>query len=384
MLARRMGARQCAPKRGGCMHHRICRRVASPSSVSDRWVAASPPISTAPVFWEAPGMRSEAAVAAARLSDARASPPPADLAAFPFILFVVPGSREIGEAIRGKHGLLSRPHPGQILVDLTTSNPAETRRLAEAAEAAGRAYVDCGMSGGAFGADAGKLTLMVGGSPDAVARCGPVFERIAAQVFHLGADGSRPYHEARPQPRLPRDLLRHRRGLPPRRAGRARSRRGRRACSTPATRAASSARSAFRSTSSRALSTAARACRTSPRTCTWPRILPRELGQASPYGSLTTALLQQALDDGLAERDFTTLYKHFEQLVRQPSGSPRARQLMTEQRFPLALHTWTLDTTPLDAAIAAARRGGFDAMELRRPISTAASSAGSPTRRCST
>ena len=39
---------------------------------------------------------------------------------------------------------------------------------------------------------------------------------------------------------------------------------------------------------------------------------------------------------------------------------------MTEQRFPLALHTWTLDTTPLDAAIAAARRGGFDAMELRR------------------
>jgi 2-keto-myo-inositol isomerase len=39
---------------------------------------------------------------------------------------------------------------------------------------------------------------------------------------------------------------------------------------------------------------------------------------------------------------------------------------MTEQRFPLALHTWTLDTTPLDVAIAAARRGGFDAMELRR------------------
>jgi len=39
---------------------------------------------------------------------------------------------------------------------------------------------------------------------------------------------------------------------------------------------------------------------------------------------------------------------------------------MIEGRFPLALHTWTLDTTPLDVAIAAARRGGFDAMELRR------------------
>jgi sugar phosphate isomerase/epimerase len=33
---------------------------------------------------------------------------------------------------------------------------------------------------------------------------------------------------------------------------------------------------------------------------------------------------------------------------------------------PLALHTWTLDTTPLDQALAAARRTGWDAVELRR------------------
>jgi 2-keto-myo-inositol isomerase len=32
----------------------------------------------------------------------------------------------------------------------------------------------------------------------------------------------------------------------------------------------------------------------------------------------------------------------------------------------LALHTWTVDTTPLDQALAAARAGGFDAVELRR------------------
>lgn len=35
-------------------------------------------------------------------------------------------------------------------------------------------------------------------------------------------------------------------------------------------------------------------------------------------------------------------------------------------RWPLALHTWTLDTTPLATAISAARLGGFDALELRR------------------
>ncbi len=32
----------------------------------------------------------------------------------------------------------------------------------------------------------------------------------------------------------------------------------------------------------------------------------------------------------------------------------------------LALHTWTVDTTPLDEALAAARSGGFEAVELRR------------------
>lgn len=32
----------------------------------------------------------------------------------------------------------------------------------------------------------------------------------------------------------------------------------------------------------------------------------------------------------------------------------------------LALHTWTVDTTPLEQALAAAKAGGFDAVELRR------------------
>ncbi len=32
----------------------------------------------------------------------------------------------------------------------------------------------------------------------------------------------------------------------------------------------------------------------------------------------------------------------------------------------IALHTWTVDTTPLEGALAAAKAGGFDAIELRR------------------
>lgn len=36
------------------------------------------------------------------------------------------------------------------------------------------------------------------------------------------------------------------------------------------------------------------------------------------------------------------------------------------QHFELALHTWTIDTTPLDVALEATAKAGFDAVELRR------------------
>jgi sugar phosphate isomerase/epimerase len=39
---------------------------------------------------------------------------------------------------------------------------------------------------------------------------------------------------------------------------------------------------------------------------------------------------------------------------------------MTEKFGRLALHMWTIDTTPLPAALEAAKQGGFDAVELRR------------------
>jgi len=50
------------------------------------------------------------------------------------------------------------------------------------------------------------------------------------------------------------------------------------------------------------------------------------------------------------------------------SGRARRREkiAMTDLTHRLALHTWSIDTTPLRAALDAARAGGFDAMELRR------------------
>ena len=46
------------------------------------------------------------------------------------------------------------------------------------------------MTGGAAGADAGTLTLMVGGEAEDVAACQPALEAISKVIFHLGPVGA--------------------------------------------------------------------------------------------------------------------------------------------------------------------------------------------------
>jgi len=111
------------------------------------------------VAWDLSGKALQAAV----LSQAVALKSPDAFDAARAVLFIVPSSTEIRAVLCEQGGLLSRPHQHQVLIDLTTSHPTATRELAALAAATGREYVDCGMTGGAKAADAGRLTLMVGG-----------------------------------------------------------------------------------------------------------------------------------------------------------------------------------------------------------------------------
>jgi len=106
------------------------------------------------------------------------------------LLFAVPSSHQIAQAAIGENGFAGRSAPGQIIVDLTTSDPDVTRNLARSLTESGWHYVDAAMTGGAAGADAGTLTLMIGGEENAVAYCRPVFDAFAQKTFHLGPTGS--------------------------------------------------------------------------------------------------------------------------------------------------------------------------------------------------
>ena len=134
-----------------------------------------------------------APAARARLAGVRgvAIEPPGEMArACRVIFFVVPGSAEIAQCLNGTKGVLANARRGLALYDLTSSDPARTRTLARRAAAKGIAYLDAGMSGGAAGADAGALTLMIGGDRRAYIRTRALLAPISSNRFYLGGSGA--------------------------------------------------------------------------------------------------------------------------------------------------------------------------------------------------
>jgi 3-hydroxyisobutyrate dehydrogenase len=92
--------------------------------------------------------------------------------------------------IRGPDGLLAHVRPGQVIVDLSTANPASTRALHDELAAKGTRFLDAGISGGAAAADKGTLTLMVGGDAAALEAVRPLLAAFSAHVHHMGGSGT--------------------------------------------------------------------------------------------------------------------------------------------------------------------------------------------------
>jgi 3-hydroxyisobutyrate dehydrogenase len=87
-------------------------------------------------------------------------------------------------------GLLDAVEPGGLVVDMGSSDPTQTRELAAAAAARDIGYVDAPVSGAVVGAEAGTLTIMFGGSAEALARCQPLFAALGKKVVHAGPVGA--------------------------------------------------------------------------------------------------------------------------------------------------------------------------------------------------
>ncbi|MEI7793194.1 MAG: NAD(P)-dependent oxidoreductase [Thermoleophilia bacterium] len=87
---------------------------------------------------------------------------------------------------------MATPAPPLFIVDTSTIAPAAAREAAGMAAAGGCEYLDCPVSGGPPGADAGTLAIMCGGSAAGIAAAAPVLNAIGdpAKRVHCGPVGS--------------------------------------------------------------------------------------------------------------------------------------------------------------------------------------------------
>lgn len=97
-----------------------------------------------------------------------------------------------GPAVRSvllDQGVLDAMPSGGLVVDMGSVDPATDRALADAAEARGLDYLDAPVSGGVVGAEAGTLSIFVGGTEAAARRATPVLE-VLGRPKHLGPLGA--------------------------------------------------------------------------------------------------------------------------------------------------------------------------------------------------
>ena len=92
----------------------------------------------------------------------------------------------IGAAEPGVFDSLAK---GSTVVVHSTIHPATCRQLATLAAERGIGFLDAPISGGANGAEAGTLAIMVGGDADTLANVRDVLDAMASNVFHVGGTG---------------------------------------------------------------------------------------------------------------------------------------------------------------------------------------------------
>lgn len=115
----------------------------------------------------------------------------ADLAASCDVIFLcLPTSQHVREVIFGTDGLATALRPGTLIIDQTTGDPTETRRMAAELAARDIGLVDAPVSGGAQGATAGTISIMVGASAELLDRARPFLDAISSNVFHAGDVGA--------------------------------------------------------------------------------------------------------------------------------------------------------------------------------------------------
>ncbi len=105
------------------------------------------------------------------------------------ILTVVSDSPDVEAVYLGPDGVCSQLKPDSLCIDMSTIDPETAKRVGLCVQQSGGGFLDAPVSGGKNGAEAGTLSIMVGGDEADVARARPIFDAIGKTVVHCGPIG---------------------------------------------------------------------------------------------------------------------------------------------------------------------------------------------------
>jgi 2-hydroxy-3-oxopropionate reductase len=106
------------------------------------------------------------------------------------VITVLPDSPDVEAVVLGPNGVADGIREGALYIDMSTIVPAVSRRIATVLCEHGVDAVDAPVSGGEPAARAGNLSIMAGGSDEAVERARPIFEVLGKATTHIGPPGA--------------------------------------------------------------------------------------------------------------------------------------------------------------------------------------------------
>jgi len=107
------------------------------------------------------------------------------------VIFAIVGyPADVRGVFLGADAVLAGCSAGNIVVDMTTSQPSLAVEIAEAAAAIGVHAIDAPVSGGDVGAREARLSIMIGGEKDAVEALTPCWEAMGKTIVHQGGPGA--------------------------------------------------------------------------------------------------------------------------------------------------------------------------------------------------
>jgi 4-hydroxybutyrate dehydrogenase/sulfolactaldehyde 3-reductase len=132
-----------------------------------------------------------AAVAALVEAGATTAASPREIAArSEIVITMLPDAPDVERVALGPDGIVAGLAKGALYIDMSTIDPATTRKVGAAVAAKGATMIDSPVGKTADAAVAGTLTLMVGGSAGDVARARPVLDCMGTDFFHCGELGA--------------------------------------------------------------------------------------------------------------------------------------------------------------------------------------------------